>query len=1040
MAKNPPNDYKDPYWTNLSTIMEKKHGLPSGLLVNIVQKGEKTNNDKKSPVGAQTVYQIMPNTRNLFLKKYGVDAFESPRAAAEVAALHLKESLDRNKGDVAVAVREYHGGPNRSGWGKVNDAYVGRVLGGGNQSTAERPSRLARARQRVTERKELERPSLDNIYRAYKNGDMSAKEAKDYERDVQNGSIMLSRGQSLKGGKKSAEQKGVKVPQAVADAYYNGEMDAQAKADLERDRKAGLITLPTPTKLQSTVPDFDANNVAIPQPTEYTGGQGQTPTTLGQDIVGAGEAGLALATGAVGGTVGQVAGTFRGAAENLINGEMFTPQGGNNMARRASEGAEALTYAPRTEAGQNIVGGIGEALGALPPTLGGGVGTAVGTLGKASAPVARVVANDVAQAAKPAVVQATQAVQQGASAVGNAVKAGAGKVAGAVGMGNDTPPVSTAANIGAAQVDPATVRQALNQELPVKYNLTKGEASRDPLQLTEEHELMKLEQGIPLRENKESNIQVTKQNFDAFIDEVGAENFDKRSTGIAVDKALKGQMTKDKARVDNAYTIADKSSESAAIVDPNGKLKPMGGKLIPDYDDDLSTLRSVATRTDGEVKQVPNGISILHGSGDDKLSVNSIDIVRANGQKQGKKGRVYGGFYGAPRSALNEAEGYASMQGGTPTVYEVRIKPNTKVLEKNGDITRLSEGYIDTLKKEGIGVVVGKDPRGRVEYAVIDKDAISIMGKYDAAQQGSGGLIDYLNNRPNLDSTPIIGDAKRIAVQLGIAGKGSDGKLVPLKPTVKQMEEFRKEINHNTKPESANVRQSVILKNYIDAHVAPVAGKLYEAARQERVRFAKKWENNAIVGKLINTKKGTSDRVTALEDIQKAIIHDGSLDDLRVAKRALMTSGDSGRQAWKDVQASTLQDIIDSATSGVTTNTKGESVVSAGALDKSIQKLAKDGKLKFIFGEKGAEKIQAVNEINKAIATVPAGTPINWSGTAGAMKAMISDMLAGSITGMPLPVVTAMKVATNHIKDRKIKAQVREALNLDKTATKKGDI
>ena len=102
---NPPNSYKDPYWTNLSTMMEKKHGLPAGLLVNIVQRGEKTDNDRKSPAGAQTVYQIIPSTRSLFLKKYGVDAFASPQAAAEVAALHLKESLGRNNGDVNLAVR-----------------------------------------------------------------------------------------------------------------------------------------------------------------------------------------------------------------------------------------------------------------------------------------------------------------------------------------------------------------------------------------------------------------------------------------------------------------------------------------------------------------------------------------------------------------------------------------------------------------------------------------------------------------------------------------------------------------------------------------------------------------------------------------------------------------------------------------------------------------------------------------------------------------------------------------------------------------------
>ena len=40
------------------------------------------------------------------------------------------------------------------------------------------------------------------------------------------------------------------------------------------------------------------------------------------------------------------------------------------------------------------------------------------------------------------------------------------------------------------------------------------------------------------------------------------------------------------------------------------------------------------------------GMTLVHGSGNGNLTLDDIQIVRANGQKQGKKGRVYGGFYG----------------------------------------------------------------------------------------------------------------------------------------------------------------------------------------------------------------------------------------------------------------------------------------------------------------------------------------------------------------------------------------------------------
>lgn len=129
------------------------------------------------------------------------------------------------------------------------------------------------------------------------------------------------------------------------------------------------------------------------------------------------------------------------------------------------------------------------------------------------------------------------------------------------------------------------------------------------------------------------------------------------------------------------------------------------------------------------------GMTLVHGSGNGNLSLDDIQIVRTEGQKQGKKGRVYGGFYGTSEKDAAQAEGYAGMMEGTPTVYDVKIKPGTKVFQKEGDITRLSENTINDLVSKGYGVVVGTDPRGRTEYAVIDKNAIQGVSRRGAEQQ-----------------------------------------------------------------------------------------------------------------------------------------------------------------------------------------------------------------------------------------------------------------------------------------------------------------
>ena len=82
-------------------------------------------------------------------------------------------------------------------------------------------------------------------------------------------------------------------------------------------------------------------------------------------IIGAGEAALTLGTGATTGALGFIGGTLEGAAKELT-GQI--PRGEGEQI--AQERAAGLTFAPRTEAGQDIVQGIGDVLGVLPPVIG----------------------------------------------------------------------------------------------------------------------------------------------------------------------------------------------------------------------------------------------------------------------------------------------------------------------------------------------------------------------------------------------------------------------------------------------------------------------------------------------------------------------------------------------------------------------------------------------------------------------------------------------------------------------------------------------
>lgn len=139
--------FQDPGYDTIEAALEQKYKLPPGLMKRIRTLGERSNAGQVSPKGAQTVYQVTPGTRKLFFDKYGVDAYSSPQAAAEVAALHLSESIERGEDPV----RGYIGGPDQSQWGPQTQAYADRVgpAGGAPQTGDDKLQILKEAREAI---------------------------------------------------------------------------------------------------------------------------------------------------------------------------------------------------------------------------------------------------------------------------------------------------------------------------------------------------------------------------------------------------------------------------------------------------------------------------------------------------------------------------------------------------------------------------------------------------------------------------------------------------------------------------------------------------------------------------------------------------------------------------------------------------------------------------------------------------------------------------------------------------------------------------
>lgn len=312
---------------------------------------------------------------------------------------------------------------------------------------------------------------------------------------------------------------------ALANADKAGDMDAARKlaAVLARARQDTANQIP-----DTQVPE------TIARPAE---------PTIGERIVGAGETALTLGTGMTGGTVGMIGGTLKGLAEQILAGKFGTPEAANLVEQQAMKGAQALTYAPRTQAGQEMAAATGEALQQVIP-----VTPLTAEMGALAAGT-RAAAVPAAARAGATVDAATQAARK------------------LLPTAEARPTPGTRGSAGAAGVDIATLRQAKAEELPVPVKLTEGQKTRTFEQQRFERETAKLpEVGEPLRERFAQQNQQLQQNLDAFIDMTGAEAPDLRSVGLSVDKALRERAARDKARVRVLYKEAEKAGEMEAPV------------------------------------------------------------------------------------------------------------------------------------------------------------------------------------------------------------------------------------------------------------------------------------------------------------------------------------------------------------------------------------------------------------------------------------------------------------------------------------------
>jgi hypothetical protein len=355
---------------------------------------------------------------------------------------------------------------------------------------------------------------------------------------------------------------------------------------------------------------------------------------------------------------------------------------------------------------------------------------------------------------------------------------------------------------------------------------------------------------------------------------------------------------------------------------------------------------------------------------------------------------------------------------------------------QNDAIKKNLDAFIDATGAQApnlreVGITVDK---ALTEKAVRDKTAIRVAYK-EAEKAGelqapvsSAQITDLLNNSVSAEATaPVLKAARAELIRLGGAVE-ENATLIPKSTSLGDMEMLRKFVNKVAGADPTNIKFSADIKRAIDASTEGAGGELYKRARTLRARFADQYENHAVISKLLSMKRGTSDRQVAFEDVFSHSILNGSLDDVRTLRKTLQTSGTQGQQAWRELQGQGIAYLRDQATKNVARDTRGNPIVSAAGLDKAVRSIG--DKLDFIYGKKGAEQVRLLNDVAKDVLVAVPGS-VNTSNTASVILAAMDMAISGS-AGLPLPVLSAMKLAVRSIKDRKLKARIADALGAKK--------
>ena len=364
-------------------------------------------------------------------------------------------------------------------------------------------------------------------------------------------------------------------------ATYNDITSALKKAheagDADSARKLAAVVRNIQAEYGDNVglPDFGETEIPGTTPKEPEAGLMEK---AGDVVQGIAEVPLTVATGAVGGTAGMVEGTLEGIAREILGGGFSTDpaiqmEAAKRIQQLAEKRAGQLTYAPRSETGQDILETVGEVTA---PLIGVAPLAQTATLGQASRLAAPVVKAQAQQnIIQPAIAAAKTTTEKAAPIV----KQAAAKVADTL----KKAPSAEDDSLSAARVGLSKERENLAKELGFQgeTGLTTGQKTGKRKDIRFEVEQSKTDLGDPIVQRYNKQNEQALRTIDTLYEKTGAELPEAayRELGQTIDQALRNRLEVETRRARDLWAKADASPEADRVVPLDRKVRLLNEDL-----------------------------------------------------------------------------------------------------------------------------------------------------------------------------------------------------------------------------------------------------------------------------------------------------------------------------------------------------------------------------------------------------------------------------------------------------------------------------